>query len=252
MPEGRSTISLLVALLRGVEGASREEIRGPRTPGGERVRGGESGWEVGRSLGRSLAAIVLCGGFYGASIGAWRAAEQAFYCALKLPLLLLSTALVCTVLNALWARRLGLDLSPGECLRAVLLAFAYASVVLAALAPVLLFFDRTLPGPWSPAAWSSHNLLGFAHVGAVAAAGTLALSRQRRWLAELCPRTPTAGGLAALWLAVHLIVGAQISWNLRPWFGSPGLEVEFLREDPFDGTFYESLIRMARPRSRTP
>ena len=43
------------------------------------------------------------------------------------------------------------------------------------------------------------------------------------------------------WLLVNLIVGAQISWNLRPWFGTPGMSGEFLRPEPFDGNFYESL-----------
>jgi hypothetical protein len=43
---------------------------------------------------------------------------------------------------------------------------------------------------------------------------------------------------------VNLLVGAQISWNLRPWFGSPGMSVAFLREHPFDGTFYDSVFHM--------
>ena len=53
-----------------------------------------------------------------------------------------------------------------------------------------------------------------------------------------------------VWLAINLVVGAQISWNLRPWFGSPGLEVEFLRAHPFEGTFYESVFQMLRERTR--
>jgi len=220
----------LDALLRGVPAAAEPWIR--RRPG--------------LAIVEPLALIAVCGGIYGASIGAWRAVEQALACAVKLPLLLCATALICAVLNALWARRLGLDLSLGECLSAVLLSFALAAVVLAAFAPVLLFFDSVLPGPWSGDAWLAHNLLGLAHVAAIAAAGTIALTRQQAWLAERCPSAPSAPGIAVLWLAIHLVVGAQLSWNLRPWFGSPGLPVEFLREDPFDGTFYESLFHMTR------
>ena len=45
------------------------------------------------------------------------------------------------------------------------------------------------------------------------------------------------------WLAGNLFVGAQLSWNLRPFFVFPGLEVEFLRPDPFGGSFYEAVLR---------
>src|SRR5687767_14284192 len=52
--------------------------------------------------------ILAAGGFYGASIGAWRGAELALYGAIKLPLLLFGTLLVNALLNGLWARRFGL------------------------------------------------------------------------------------------------------------------------------------------------
>jgi len=50
--------------------------------------------------------------------------------------------------------------------------------------------------------------------------------------------------VVTFWLALNLVLGAQISWNLRPWFGTHYLPVAFLREHPFDGTFYESVFRM--------
>jgi hypothetical protein len=81
-------------------------------------------------------------------------------------------------------------------------------------------------------------------VAFIALAGTIAIARQRDWIAEVCPGLRGAHALAAVWLMVNLLVGAQLSWNLRPWFGTPGMEVEFLREQPFAGTFYESFVRM--------
>lgn len=190
------------------------------------------------------ALIVLCGGAYGAAMGAWRAPELALYVAIKLPLLLLSTALVNALAHGLWAARLGLSLTLGECLRAVLLSFALASVVLGALAPVLGYFALALQGPGEPHARQAHDALGLAHVATVALAGTLAVARQSGWLRALDPRARTSKSVVALWLALDLAVGAQISWNLRPWFGTPGLPVAFLRDHPFDGTFYESVFRM--------
>jgi len=126
----------------------------------------------------------------------------------------------------------------------VLLSFALAALVLGALAPVLGYFALALQGPEDAQALAAHNVLGLAHVVAVALAGTLAVARQVGWLRALDPRARTGASVVALWLALDLAVGAQLSWNLRPWFGTPGLPVTFLRAHPFDGTFYESVFRM--------
>jgi hypothetical protein len=191
-----------------------------------------------------VALIVVCGGIYGAAMGVWRAPLLAAYVAIKLPLLLLLTALANALAYGLWARRLGLSITLAECLRSVLLSFALASIVLGAFAPVLGYFALALQGPHDPHALQAHNVLGLAHVAAVALAGTLAVARQVGWLRALDPRARTPGAVVALWLGMNLVLGAQISWNLRPWFGTHYLPVTFLREHPFDGTFYESVFRM--------
>lgn len=188
--------------------------------------------------------IVLGGSAYGAAMGAWRAPLLAAYVAIKLPLLLLATACVDALVNGLWARRFGFELGFAQSLRAVLASFALAAIILGALAPVVLFFALALAGPDDASGRTAHDLLGVGHVVFIALAGTIAVARQKRWLAESQPTLHNAHVLAGVWLTVNLLVGAQISWNLRPWFGTPGLDVAFLRPDPFDGTFYESLLRM--------
>lgn len=45
------------------------------------------------------------------------------------------------------------------------------------------------------------------------------------------------------WLAGNLFVGAQMTWILRPFFGAPTLEIQFLRPNPLDGSFYETVFR---------
>ncbi len=67
-----------------------------------------------RGIAEAILLIAAAGAFYGASIGAWNAGELALYCAIKLPLLLYGTALVNGVINGLFARRLGLELSLGD------------------------------------------------------------------------------------------------------------------------------------------
>jgi hypothetical protein len=187
--------------------------------------------------------LVAGSAAYGAAIGAWHSLELALYAAVKLPLLLVATASVNALANGVAARAAGYRLSLADSFGAVMSAFALAASVLAALTPVVLLFDRALPGPWSAVAWRSHDALGCAHVAAIAVAGSAAVLRQRRWLAAFAPRTQP-GALALAWLALNLFVGAQLAWNLRPWFGSPGMASEFLRARPFDGTFYDSVFRL--------
>jgi uncharacterized membrane protein len=158
--------------------------------------------------------------------------------------LLLATALFAALANGIWARWFGLDLSLGRSLRAVLMSFALASIVLAALAPVVLLFDLTLPNGDDRAARQAHDVLGLFHVAVIALAGVVAVRRQAAWVARVSPRAHGVNAVVALWLVINLTVGAQLSWNLRPWFGSPGMQTTFLRADPFDGTFYESVLKM--------
>ena len=46
-----------------------------------------------------------------------------------------------------------------------------------------------------------------------------------------------------VWVVVFGLVGAQMSWVLRPFIGNPSMPVEFLRADAFHGNFYETLFR---------
>ncbi len=52
-----------------------------------------------------------------------------------------------------------------------------------------------------------------------------------------------ANRILSAWLAVNLLLGSQLSWNLRPFIGSPDLPVEFLRATAFRGNFFENVFR---------
>ena len=45
----------------------------------------------------------------------------------------------------------------------------------------------------------------------------------------------------AAWIGGNAFMGAQFSWILRPFFGTPTIEVAFLRDHPMQGTFYETV-----------
>ncbi|HRI15368.1 MAG TPA: actin-binding WH2 domain-containing protein, partial [Verrucomicrobiota bacterium] len=48
------------------------------------------------------------------------------------------------------------------------------------------------------------------------------------------------------WLAANLLLGAQLAWIGRPYFGHPNLPVEFLRADAWSGNFFEAVVFSAR------
>jgi hypothetical protein len=225
----------------------------PLLPALQRLIAGESpaedwirrrGW---RGLARPIVVLTMASALYGAAMGAWRDPQLALYVAVKAPVLLLAVATVNALVNGAFAARFGVELLFGETLRAVLLAFLLASLVLAALAPVFLWFALTLENQNDLAGRRAHDVLGIAHIAVIAFAGTLATLRQMRWIADLGAARSTSRALVVMWLATNLLAGAQISWILRPWFGTPSLEVAFLRAHPFDGTFYESFLHMLLP-----
>lgn len=225
----------------------------PLLPSLQRLLDGESaaedwirrrGW---RGLARPVVLLTAAAGAYGAAMGAWRDPRLALYVALKTPALLLAVAVVNALVNGAFAARFGVELAFGETLRAVLLAFLLASLVLAALAPVFLWFALTLENQNDDAGRRAHDVLGVAHIAAIAFAGTFATLRQMRWITSLGAAPANSRALVVVWLATNLLAGAQISWILRPWFGTPSLDVAFLRAHPFDGTFYESFLHMLMP-----
>ena len=81
------------------------------------------------------------------------------------------------------------------------------------------------------------------HTAIIAYAGVIANVHLARLLVVTTPSKKIAGATLAAWLGGNAFMGAQFSWILRPFFGTPGLEVAFLRADPMRGTFYETIWR---------
>ena len=77
-------------------------------------------------------------------------------------------------------------------------------------------------------------------------AGIAANVRLVQLLRELSGSAGAARKVLFAWLAGNLLLGSQLSWIFRPFVGSPNLPVEFLRADPFRGSFYEAVFNAAR------
>lgn len=189
-----------------------------------------------------IAAAALAGlALYGLTVGWWRSPVMGAYVAIKMPLLIVCTLGCNALLNGLFGLLLGSGLGVGRSMFALLLSFAVAALILGSLAPVTFFLAWNAPAPDSPEAVRAHAAYLFSHTFLVGYAGVIANVHLHRLLRARTESQRIATLTLFAWLAGNAFLGAQFSWILRPFFGSPGLNVAFLRPDPLDGSFYEAV-----------
>ena len=193
-----------------------------------------------------LLVVLLGSGLYGFTVGLWRAPLQSLYTALKFPLLILLTCAGNALLNGMLAQLLGSGLSFRQTSLAILMSFALTSMILGTLSPVSLFVLFNTPPLASGATLLGHSVTLLSHVFFIAGAGFIANQRLYRLLQRVCHSRAIARRVLWSWLAGNFLLGSQLAWILRPFIGSPKLTIEFLRDDPLRGNFYEAVIRAVR------
>ncbi len=174
-------------------------------------------------------------------MGLWQGWEMASYVGLKLPLVILATLIVNGMINGMLAMVLGSGIGFKQSILFLLTGFALMAIILASLSPITFMMALHAPSPDDVGAKQWHSVTLLTHTFLVAYAGITShlslLGHVRRYAT-----TPAHGTRTFFaWLGGNLFVGAQISWIMRPFFGSPGLEVQFLRNDPMAGNFYETV-----------
>lgn len=217
----------------------------------ERIRRGE---DLGRTALSAVLTVLGGAAAYGASIGMWRAPEQALYSAVKLPLLFLAITITTTGAAAMLTIVLRARLSLRQTSICILLGFAVTSALLGALAPIALLVQAVVPPPdpavvglpiADPRVRPSLEVARgqvLLHVVVVAGAGMTGVVRLRGLLRRL-GLTPR---VLVVWMAVEFLVGAQLSWLLRPFFGRPHLPPSFSCDDLLVGNFLEEVEVSAR------
>jgi hypothetical protein len=192
-----------------------------------------------------LVACITCGcALYGFSIGIWRAPLQGLYVAVKMPLLIFLTLLVNGLINGMLAALLGSGLSFRQTLMACLISFGIFGLIVGSLSPIAIAMALDAPRPGQPGSEAWYRMMLLSHTGMIAFAGVVANHKLLRLLQDFAGSAAAGKRVLVAWLAGNLFVGAQLSYNLRPFFGNPRLPVEFVRPDPFDGTFYEAVARL--------
>jgi len=171
-----------------------------------RIRDGDDLTGLARTM---ILTIFACGAVFGASLGAYRGGLQVVYAAVKLPLVVLLTAAICA--PALTAINSGLcrTASIRRDLALVLAALARGSLVLAALAPVILL---------AASLHARYHALVLVTVGCCAVGGLVGLAFLVRGLAV---ERRACGAACLALLSVFVLVGAQMAWTGRPYLVRP-------------------------------
>jgi hypothetical protein len=144
------------------------------------------------------------------------------------------------LINAMLAPLLGLNIPFRQSFSAILMSFTASAAILGAFSPVMAFMIWNTPGIAMKG--STYSIILLAHVAVIALAGITGNTRLFQLLSQLGKSKAVAFRVLIAWLAGNLFLGSQLSWILRPFIGSPGLPVEFLRATAFHGNFYEAVF----------
>ncbi len=172
---------------------------------------------------------------YGGVMGSTHSVLQALSSALKLPLLFLTTLLVCAPALYFFNLIFGSNQSLSQNMALMLTAITITSVVLLSLAPIVIFFLLTS---------SSYQFFKLLNVGVFTVAGLVGVAYLAQGMRAIsggrAEGARARANLVRLWILIYAFVGSQAAWTLRPFVGAPSMKFEFLR--PLGGNFYANIF----------
>ena len=176
--------------------------------------------------------VVTFAPIYGAFMGSYHLVAparllQVLFSAIKVPLLLFATGVVCLpaffVLNTV----LGLRSDLRESLRAILAGQAGLAVALASLSPLTRFFYFSTDDYRAALLFNA----------AMFTVATIAAQILIRYYRVLIRRNRNHRLAFLAWLGLYSFVGIQMGWMLRPFVGDPSLPTQFFRTGPFSNAY---------------
>jgi hypothetical protein len=166
----------------------------------------------------------------GATSGEW---AMALFSAIKVPLLLLVSSAVTLPNFFVLHAALGLRADFGAACRGLFAAQAALALVLGATAPLVVFFACSVDNPYLLTV-----LDGLLFLAGVAAAQVVL----RRCYRPLLLRDRRHRLTLASWAVLYVFFAVQLAWVLRPFLGTEGYPVEFLRPNAFEQNAYLVLV----------
>lgn len=211
-----------------------------------------SGWlsdsanKSNRSYTALLPILLISSSLYGLALGSWHGWEMAFYVGIKFPIGILLTLCFTALLNGILAIITGAGFSFRQTVKFQLIGFTIFSVIMASVSPLIAFLCFNAPAPMTEHMAQSYRVFLTINVLLIATAGIIS---QKMLFHDLLyyAKSRSAGTRTFIqWLLVNLFVGSEVMHTLRPFFGAPKLQVEFLRADMFDRNFFESVYHVIR------
>ena len=160
---------------------------------------------------------------------------QGLSSAAKLPLLFLSTLVVCAPTLYFFNLIFGSNQSLTQNVTLILSAITVTSVLLLSFSPIALFFMLTTNH------YQFFKLLNVGLFSISGVVGVLFLSQGMRAVSYAGNKGASMRrNVVRLWIFVYAFVGSQMAWTLRPFIGAPGLDFELFRQ--LGGNFYANIF----------
>lgn len=186
---------------------------------------------------------------YGLIIGASNSWLQSASSAIKLPALYLITLVICLPTLYFFDILMGSSLQFAQYLALMLTTVSVISVLLFAFAPVTLFFLISI---------RDYNFFLFINLVIFSITGLVGVSLFYQAMQTVVrpavlkvrdadPRDPEPSHqdmrqrLLKGWLVLYALVGSQLGWTLRPFFGAPDQAFQLFRPE-IEGNFYQQVI----------
>ena len=170
---------------------------------------------------------------------------------LKAPLLFVSTLLICSMALYMLNLSFGIGLKFMPTMTLMIFSLTATGAMLGVFVPIVGFFS---------AVTENYHFIKVMHLLVVAVAGFFGVRVLCEGLARLAPESK--GGvikgviksfrtnmLLTSWLALYAIVGGQLAWTLKPWFGTPylpSIPPFRMTSGNIYVTFFDSLSQMGR------
>jgi len=182
-----------------------------------------------------LISSIMFLALYGAVLGSTHSLWQALSSAVKLPILFLTTLVVCSPTLYFFNVLFGSSQSLTQSYALTLTAITVTSVLLLSFTPVVLFFLLTTSG------YQFFKLLNVGVCATCGWMGVLFLSQGMRIVSASGKEgAPRRRNVIRLWIVLYAFVGSQMAWTLRPFVGAPSMGFELFRQ--LGGNFYGNIL----------
>jgi hypothetical protein len=189
-----------------------------------------------------IASLLVASSFffsiYGAIVGSYGGGLQIISSAIKLPALYLLTLLICLPTLYFFDILFGSKLGFKQYVTMALTAVAVISVLLFSFAPVILFFLISVRE------YNFFLLLNVLIMGITGGVGVrLFYKGMRDMVGPEAIEQNLRRRLLQGWVLLYALVGSQLGWTLRPFFGYEGEPFQIFRPE-IEGNFYAQVFRL--------